>query len=228
MHKQSFFRGFILPRLNPPVTGLARPRFNSKKARQVFGFCRWLHIYVSCALFGLLLFFCLTGITLNHPGWAGKALTETRSFSLPEQLLSKQDDDYQVKRIQAYIEEKTGLASPRSVDIALDIGELTYDYPLPAGYAFVTVLLEDRLVEIEHARGGLLALFNDLHKGRHSGIAWAWLIDLSAALMILFTLTGIAILLQNAKHRRRAFVALLLGLASPLFIYLLAVPRLIQ
>ena len=41
---------------------------NSLK-KDVAGWTRWLHIYLSMFSFTGLLFFSITGITLNHPGW---------------------------------------------------------------------------------------------------------------------------------------------------------------
>ena len=197
----------------------------SKKAKQVFSFSRWLHIYISCALFSLLIFFCITGITLNHPNWAGSATNTIKSLTLPEQLSQTINGEFQVNAIQRFIEANSQLSNPRTVDIAFDYGEITYDYPLPAGYAFATVLVEENLIEIEYANSGLIALFNDLHKGRHSGDSWSWLIDVSALLMTLFSLTGLIIVFQNAKHRRQATALLLLGSITPVVIYLAFVPK---
>jgi len=202
-------------------------RFRSAKAKQMFSLCRWLHIYISCALFSLLLFFCITGITLNHPTWAGKPVIDHQTRQLPPNMVMNADGEFNIKAIQRFIEKDIGLSNPRNIDIALDIGEITYDYPLSSGYAFVTVFLEDNSFEIEQANQGLLTLLNNLHKGRHSGKVWAWLIDISAALMALFTLTGLIILLQNAKHRRKALYILLLGSMTPIALYLLFVPQLI-
>jgi len=203
-------------------------KFRTPKAKRLFSLSRWLHIYISSALFSLLLFFCVTGITLNHPDWASGSTTNDHSIALPTVLSqTSANEEIPLKKIQRFVEEQTGLTQPRSVDLALDIGEITYDYPLPSGYAFVTVILEEQLVDIEYSQGGWLALFNDLHKGRHSGAVWSWLIDLSAALMVLFTLTGIIILLQNAKHRRQALYILFIGCLTPVLLYLFAVPRLL-
>ena len=201
----------------------------SKKAKRLFSLSRWLHIYISSALFSLLLFFCITGVTLNHPSWASREPANTIVLELPIELTNLQtNEEYPLKKIQSFVEKNTGLTAPRSVDLAMDMGEITYDYPLPSGYAFVTVLLEEQIAEIEHVQGDWLALLNDLHKGRHSGEVWAWLIDISAILMALFTLTGIIILLQNAKHRRQAFYLLAIGSVTPVLIYLFAVPRLLS
>jgi len=191
------------------------------KAKRLFSLCRWLHIYISCALFGLLLFFCITGITLNHPQWTGKSQQKVHHFELPSQLATSQD----ITKIQHFVEQQTGFIAPRNIDAALDIGEITFDYPLPGSYAFVTVLIAEQLVEVEQGNSGFIALLNDLHKGRHSGESWSWLLDISALLMALFSCTGVVIVLQNAKHRTQALTTLFLGTLSPVFIYFIAVPH---
>jgi len=224
----SFLRGLNWQQLSPKTAKNKKPWLKTTKAKQVFSFSRWLHIYISSALFTLLLFFCITGITLNHADWTGASSSSIETFKLPHVVAVKIDDEYQLTKIQRFLETKTGLSSPRSIDVALDLGEITYDYPLPAGYAFITVFIEENVVEVEQSKGSLLALVNDLHKGRYSGKAWSWLIDVSALLMSLFTLTGIIILFQNAKHRRKASFILLVGALTPLFIYFFAVPRLLS
>ena len=49
---------------------------------------------------------------------------------------------------------------------------------------------------------GFVALLNDLHKGRDSGRAWSFVIDLSAVLMALVSLSGLV--LVYPPHRSRA------------------------
>jgi hypothetical protein len=80
---------------------------------------------------------------------------------------------------------------------------------------------------LEYRTGDTLSVINDLHKGRHSGAVWSWVIDISAFLMIFFALTGYVIMFQNKKHRRLAVVFSIAGLISPIVLYLLFVPRVI-
>lgn len=220
-------RGF----LSVGNTRLKTPRkshwTHSAQAKRIFSLSRWLHIYISAALFSLLLFFSITGITLNHANWTAKSQTYSQNIMLPKQISTQKNGEYQVNAIAQFIEHETGLTNPSNVDLALDIGEITYDFSLPSGYVFVTVLLEEQLIEIEQGDSGLLALLNNLHKGRHSGNSWAILIDTSAILISFFTLTGIIILLQNAKHRNQASMILFLGSITPIAIYFLFVPRLL-
>ncbi|MCM2679408.1 PepSY-associated TM helix domain-containing protein [Echinimonas agarilytica] len=201
-------------------------RFASPKAKRLFSICRWLHVYVSCLLLGLLVFFSITGLTLNHVSWLPSPNVNLSQLPWPDAQVVPETDDIPVKKFQSYIEQRTGLVAPRSVDVDLDFGELTYDYSLPSGYAFVTVQLSEQTIEIEHQSGGFVSLMNDLHKGRHSGVLWGWLIDISAALMALFGLTGMVILFQNSKYRQQGVWLLVLGVATPVILYLLTVPRL--
>jgi hypothetical protein len=187
-----------------------------------------LHIYVSTALFSLLVFFCFTGITLNHAAWfSNDGEQQITTIPLPQLLLSSlnNDDELALFNLQQHIEKLIGLDQVRSIDVDKDVGEISFDYPIPAGYVFVTVFLDSSEIEIEQKSGSLIGLLNDLHKGRHSGVFWSWLIDISAGLMLIFSLTGFVILLQNNKRRVKGIIYLLLGSLAPWLAYLLMVPR---
>lgn len=200
----------------------------SSFAKRLFSLCRWLHIYVSTALFSLLILFCFTGITLNHAAWfSSEGEQQLKIVPLPPSLLSSlnNNDELALFSLQKHIEDLIGLEQVRSIDVDVDVGEISFDYPIPAGYVFVTVYLDSSEIEIEQKSGSVIALLNDLHKGRHSGKFWSWLIDISAGLILIFSLTGLVILLQNNKRRIKGIIYLLLGSVAPWFAYLLMVPR---
>ena len=58
---------------------------------------------------------------------------------------------------------------------------------------------------------GAVAILNDLHKGRDSGTAWSWVIDISAVLMIFVSVTGLALLFYLKKRRRSGLIVTLAG-----------------
>ncbi len=64
---------------------------------------------------------------------------------------------------------------------------------------------------------GLVAVLNDLHKGRDTGKAWARVIDVSAVLMVLVSLTGLLLIFFLAKKR---FSGLLVAVAGAILSYL--------
>src|SRR3546814_1996679 len=48
---------------------------------------------------------------------------------------------------------------------------------------------------------GWIAYLNDLHKGRHTGAAWSWFLDLFAVACLVFSLTGLVLLQMHAGQR---------------------------
>jgi hypothetical protein len=69
-----------------------------------------------------------------------------------------------------------------------------------------------------------LIRLDDLHRGKDSGIAWSWLIDLSAVLLLLGALTGITLWIALPKRRTLGLIALGLGVGVCVLVYLLVVP----
>lgn len=196
-------------------------------AKKLFSFFRWLHIYLSTATFSLLIFFSISGFTLNHTEWfdtKGHQGIETVMVSpLLQSALSDQTTP-SVEVIIAYIKTEYGLHQPKSIDMDLELGEINLDYPIPSGYVFITLFTKSGEMEIEHQTGSLISLVNDLHKGRHSGGTWSLVIDISAWIIILFALAGLIILLQHRKRRLSGLLTVFAGTFSPILIYLLSVP----
>lgn len=200
--------------------------------RIFYAWCRALHIYLSTALFTLLVFFCITGFLLNHLDWLpnGKSKGQQQG-QLPQAIEQKfkQDGVSQAQllvSIQQHLLEEFDLTRLSQVDWDNDMQELILDYPMPAGYALVIVNLEDFHYVVEHQQGDFTKIINDLHKGRHSGAFWSILIDASALLITIFSLTGLIILFQNKNKRRSGLWLTLLGTCSPFIIYWFFVPRL--
>lgn len=164
---------------------------------------------------------------MNHPNWlSNNTEAGEKTLSLPADIVESLDGNETppVEQIRRYIEKQTGLREPRKIDMDLELGEITFDYPLPAGYAFVTVFTNGAEVVMEYEKGNLWAILNDLHKGRHTGPYWSWVIDLSAAFMIVFAITGLAILLQVGKRRAMGLILVVSGTLFPWLIYVTLVP----
>jgi hypothetical protein len=78
--------------------------------------------------------------------------------------------------------------------------------------------------ELTETRMGFFAVLNDLHKGRDTGKAWGWMIDLSAVLMTLVSLTGLLLILFLQKKRLSGLLAAAAGAALCYIAYLAWVP----
>lgn len=199
---------------------------SSPAAKKLFVTSRMLHLYVSAALFSLLIFFCVTGITLNHIDWLSSGEEFTTSLSLPViNIPLEQLSQLDTAPLEQLLTGTLGLKKAKEISIDFELGEVTADYSIPAGYAFATWYIYQGTVEVEYQKGSIIAIMNDLHKGRHTGKYWRWLIDISAVFMLLFSLTGLIILFQQLKRRGTGLWLLLWGTATPILIYLMWVPR---
>ena len=78
--------------------------------------------------------------------------------------------------------------------------------------------------EVNENRLGLVAIINDLHKGRDTGKAWAGVIDISAVLMVLVSLSGLLLIFFLHKKLRSGLVALAIGTALCYLVYQIWVP----
>lgn len=174
------------------------------------------------SLVGMLLF-AITGITLNHAATIGASPT-TRTLSaqlspaLRAQLVATAGDGAPLPApvIEA-LSGKLGLDA-RGKPGEWSEGEVYVALPRPGGDAWISIDRRTGAVSAEITDRGWISFANDLHKGRNSGAAWGWFIDLFAGACILFTLTGLFLLYMHAKPRPLTWPLVGLGLAAPLVI----------
>ncbi|MGF1695293.1 PepSY-associated TM helix domain-containing protein [Vibrio kyushuensis] len=205
------------------------------KNRAVQLWARRLHIYISMALLLVVLFFSVTGITLNRPQLfeLNEPSIEQFELALPASIFPMKDGKIQSNKAQLidYLRDAgvSGIASNLDVyteyeDHELVIGEMTLDYKAPGYNAAVFIDLTTYTAEVETTDYGTIALLNDLHKGRNSGEVWRWFIDITALLMIFFVLTGVCLLVPKKKTFATSLKWTMFGSAISLVIYLVAVP----
>lgn len=58
---------------------------------------------------------------------------------------------------------------------------------------------------------GVIAVINDLHKGRDTGPVWSWVIDLSALLTIFVSVTGMILIFYIRRKRWWGLITAVLG-----------------
>jgi len=102
-------------------------------------------------------------------------------------------------------------------------GELYLPLPRPGGDAWLRVDLDSGEAEYEITDRGWISYLNDLHKGRNSGLAWSWFIDLFAVLCLLFSITGLLILKFHAVSRPLTWPMVGLGMLVPALLVLIFV-----
>lgn len=165
---------------------------------------RWLHVYTSMISLLVVLFFALTGITLNHPDWVFGS-SETRQEvkgTLPQGWL--QDGKVDWLKVSDYFRSQHGIHGTAK-DYRNDDTEGDITFNAPGYQADAQIDMKTGQYSINVAAQGAVAVLNDLHRGRDSGKAWGWVIDLSGAFLALVALTGLGIMFYLKKLRAKAF-----------------------
>lgn len=189
---------------------------------------QWHWISAAVSLIGMLAF-AITGITLNHAGQIeAQPKVVSRKATLPPELMAVlakgpeegkrplpvQLEPFLDKAVGADVAGREGEWSPEEVYVAL---------ARPGGDAWLSIDRETGAIEHEKTTRGVVSLLNDLHKGRNSGKAWSWFIDIFAAACVIFTVTGLILLQFHARARPLTWPLVGLGLAAPVILVILFV-----
>lgn len=163
-------------------------------------------------MFSLLaiLFFALTGITLNHPDWKFTSAETKRELKgqFPQGWKKAGKPEWFV--IGEYLRAHDGVrgtADPPEVDG--DEGTLTYKAPGYNADCFFNA--KTGTYELTVTTQGFIGMMNDFHRGTSSGAAWRWVIDLAGILLSVVALTGLGLLYYLKKLRVAAFIAMGVG-----------------
>jgi uncharacterized protein len=198
-----------------------QPRTRPWKNRLAAAF-RWLHIYLSLISFTALLFFAVTGITLNHPTWlgAGEQVIKEYSGSVATSHLGETVDQLQIAESLRSEHNLRG----RVAQFEVNDSDCLVVFKSPGYSADCLVDRASGKYSITESSSGLVAVLNDLHKGRDSGAAWSLVIDISAIIMIAVSLSGLALLFYLRRKRNSGLVTLLIGTLMIIAAWILLVP----
>lgn len=187
--------------------------------RRLAKYSRWLHIYASMTSFVIVFFFAVTGWTLNHPTAFGGHERRTQAHGTLDPKLTNTGAAEPAK-----LEIVEALRSAHHVggalsDFRVDDDQLSIAFKGPGYMADAFVDRRTGKYELNESRLGLVAVMNDLHKGRDTGTAWKLLIDVSAGLLTFISLTGLTLLYFIHKHRLAGTVLLVAGGALTVLVY---------
>lgn len=210
------------------VPGAPRARVASAShvvwKRRIAKSARWLHIYGSMVSLAVVLFFSATGILLNHPQWfAGQVRTVERSGAMATAWTAGETDAVARLEIVEFLRSNQGIAGAVG-DFRVDEREVSIAFRRPGYTADVFVDRETGRYTLSETRQGLAAVLNDLHKGRDSGGAWKFVIDVSAGLLCFVSLSGLVLLYFLQKHRAAGVLLTLIGGLATYLVYVAAVP----
>jgi hypothetical protein len=196
-------------------------RANPMWKRQAMIVSRWLHIYLSMASFGILFFFAVTGLTLNHAEWFAK---EQRTVQIKGAI----DPKYVAKdvaklEVVEYLRNTHGIHGAVK-DFRIEDTDCSLAFKGPGYSADVFIDRRSGRYELTETRMGVFAIMNDLHKGRDTGAGWSWVIDGSAVLMTLVSLTGMLLIFFLQKKRSSGLLVAAAGALVCYVAYLVWVP----
>lgn len=189
--------------------------------RNLAAVLRWLHVYLSMVSFAVVLFFAATGLTLNHPTWFESQQKTTMLHGRVESSLLKPGASgaYEPLHLVDALRTREHLHGAPA-DIRIDDQSVSFSLRAPGYSADALVDRATGSYDITVNSFGPVAMLNDLHKGRDSGKAWGWLIDVSAVVLCLVSLTGLGLIWFLLKRRTSGLLFAVLGAAVVMgFVY---------
>jgi hypothetical protein len=171
--------------------------------------------------FGVVLFFAVTGLTLNHAEWFAGQVRESRfTGSMPVGWLGTTPDQV---AIVAKLRSEHGIKGAVS-DFRAEEGQISVSFKGP-GYAADAFIDRGKgTYELVETRNGFVAVMNDLHKGRDAGHGWSVVIDVSAVVLTLVSLTGLLLLFFVYKRRVSGLILAAAGAVVCWLVWLRYVP----
>jgi hypothetical protein len=189
-----------------------KSRAKSRKSFWLRQVIAWHWMSSAISLIGLLLF-AVTGFTLNHAAdIEAKPVVTEHAAQVPAPLMAliapppeSEADKPEVKKplpapLAAWVAQEFKVDAGRTAEWSFDTVYLPL--PRPGGDAWVSLDRATGEATGEDTGRGWLAYLNDLHKGRNSGTAWSWFIDVFAFACLVFALTGLVLLWLHAEKRK--------------------------
>jgi hypothetical protein len=191
--------------------------------RRVAKYSRWLHIYVSMTSFVIVLFFAVTGWTLNHAALFDREHTSRAAGTLDTRWTNTGAADVSKLEIVETLRRSHRVSGAVS-DFRVDDEQISISFKGPGYAADTQVDRKTGKYDLTETRLGLVAVANDLHKGRDTGAIWKTVIDVSAALLTFISLTGLVLIYFIHKHRLAGIILLVAGAGAAALLYAVWVP----
>jgi uncharacterized protein len=186
---------------------------------------RWLHIYLSMVSFAVVFFFAATGITLNHAEWFSRHV-QTKDYRgiIPPGLLHESRDQQPDKLgIVELLRNRHQIHGSVS-DFRLEDSQISISFRGPGYAADAFIDATNGRYDLTETRNGFVAIINDLHKGRDTGRVWSIVIDASAFLLVLVSLTGLVLICFVYKRRTSGLILAAFAGVLCWLVYLAFVP----
>jgi hypothetical protein len=194
---------------------------------EVYRQARLWHGWLSALAFGALIFFALTGLFLNHPGWfksqtVGPPAVTTVVLPPAELAAAAQAADpgrALADAVGRRASLRGGFQSSEVVD-----GEAMIRLEGVRGASDLTVDLKSGRAEVSVERATLVSTLNELHRGKNAGAAWKLVIDAVAILTLVLSLLGYVLFFTLRFRLRTGLVLTAVSLAAMAGVFILLTP----
>lgn len=176
-----------------------------RRRMQLYRTTHLWHWISAAVCFAALMLFTVTGITLNHASAISATPAVTSGDArlpepLRESIAASGTPVEPPAEVIAWAEKEFELSlSGSSAEWSEE--ELYLSAPGPGRDAWVSIDRASGAARFEATDRGWIAYFNDLHKGRNTGIAWTIFIDIVALAILFFSITGLVLLWIQARQR---------------------------
>ena len=154
--------------------------------------CRMLHAYLSAFSFLALIFFCVTGVLLNHPEWFDgyRPVEHATMVTLsPAELAEARAAKEPGRVLAAAVAARTPLRGAYASSDLAD-GAALVRLEGPKGSSDIDVDLKSGRVEARVTAASMASIIQDLHRGKNVGGPWRFVIDASAYVLLALSVLG--------------------------------------
>lgn len=192
-----------------------------KKSSLNLALIRKWHWMSASLCFMCMLLFSVTGITLHHAkDWLPKPQVTRISGELPSTLLAEQpllpmQNSLKLpKPLLDWFAQQQIHLTPKPLE--LKDGKWQLMLSRPGETTSLNLDLGGNSFVYEHNDRGWIGYLNDLHKGKGTGKAWIYLMDIFALGCVVFSISGFLLLLRYADTRAQTWPLVLLGAFVPM------------
>lgn len=182
---------------------------------------RSLHIYISMLGLLALIFFSFTGIMLNHEEWFGFAEPRIvkKEGSMPEASAPVPDKLAIVEKLRKEFGATGALDS-----FEVEDDRLAVVFKSPGRRTEAELSRADGHAEVTLETHGFSGRIAELHRGTDAGAGWRLILDASAVLLLITSLTGVALWCLVPKWRPLGLTAVAASVVICGVVYLALVP----
>ncbi len=161
-----------------------------------------IHRWGGLGLASFIIFYCVTGIMLNHRKSFGYSIEkETTRYEVP-----KSDSALMKSFIEFYKKQIDREDDPAVIKIR-DGNTIEFLYGFHGSTTYIIDPEKGMMEKVEKSDKGSLYFLNRLHKAFKTGTFWLVFSDIASVLVLIITITGLVVL----KYKKTDFIFLLLG-----------------